>query len=301
VGLTSMEAADLRGRLGPVGVWLGSFGELPVSVEQEAAREIEALGYGALWYSEGGKEPLAHGRVLLEATDQMLVGSGIASIFNRDPVSMLDGAASLEHDHEGRFILGFGVSHERFVTARGQDYSKPVAKMRDYLAAIEAAAAVPLLPKVPVPVVLAALRPAMLQVATDHADGAHPYFVPVAHTRRARAALGPDRLLAPELMVLVDTDPVRAKAIARSAVAFYLTLPNYANDLRSLGYTKEDLVGGGSDRLVDDLVGWGSAEAVGQRVDEHLAAGADHVAVQPLGSLDDQLRQLRLLASALIR
>lgn len=190
MGLTSVELADVRARLGPVGVWLGSLGDQPASVERQVAREIEALGYGALWYSEGGQDSLAHGRALLEATEHLLVGSGIASIFNRDPGSMFHGASSLEHDRNGRFLLGLGVSHERFVTARGQDYSKPVDKMRSYLATMEVSHATPLSPTAPVPVVLAALRKGMLTVAAEHADGAHPYFVPVAHTRRARAALG---------------------------------------------------------------------------------------------------------------
>lgn len=300
MGLTSVELADVRARLGPVGVWLGSLGDQPASVERQVAREIEALGYGALWYSEGGQDSLAHGRALLEATEHLLVGSGIASIFNRDPGSMFHGASSLEHDHNGRFLLGLGVSHERFVTARGQDYSKPVDKMRSYLATMEVSHATPLSPTAPVPVVLAALRKGMLTVAAEHADGAHPYFVPVAHTRRARAALGTDRLLAPEQMDLVETDPIRARAVARSVAAFYLTLPNYANNLRSLGYDENELIGGGSDRLIDDLVAWGSVEAIRERVSEHHAAGADHVALQPLGSLDEQLRQLWQLAPNLL-
>jgi probable F420-dependent oxidoreductase len=298
MALTRAELADVRSRLGPVGVWLGSLGDQSAPAERKVAGEIEALGYGALWYSEGGKESLSHGRTLLEATNHLLVGSGIASIFNRDPTSMLHGAAVLEHEYGGRFLLGLGVSHKRFVAARGQDYSKPVDKMRDYLAAMEAERATLLSPAVPV--LLAALRKGMLTVAAEHADGAHPYLVPVAHTQRARAMLGLDKLLAPEQMVLVETDPARARAVARSVTTFYLTLPNYANNLRSLGYHEDELVGGGSDRVVDDLVAWGSVGAIRERVGEHHAAGADHVALQPLGSLDDQVRQLRLLAPSLL-
>jgi probable F420-dependent oxidoreductase len=151
----------------------------------------------------------------------------------------------------------------------------------------------------PVPVVLAALRPRMLELAAQSADGAHPCFVPVEHTRRARVSLGPDRLLAPELMVLIEPDASRAREVARATTASYLALTNYAESLRSLGYAEADVVGAGSDRLVDDIVAWGTPQAIRERVQEHLAAGADHVAIQPLGSFQEQRRQLRMLAPLL--
>ena len=151
---------------------------------------------------------------------------------------MLGGGLTLGEAYPGRFVLGIGVSHQRIVTARGHEYAKPVTTMRAYLDDMDAgrAEAAQLLPNPPVPVILAALRPNMLKLSGERADGAHPYFVPVSHTERAREALGPDRILAPELMVILDEDAVRARALARTVTALYLSLPNYADNLRWLGY-----------------------------------------------------------------
>ena len=193
-----------------------------------------------------------------------------------------------------------GVSHERLVASRGQAYGRPIATMSAYLDAMGAVAFAAPAPAVPVPVVLAALRPRMLELAGARTNGAHPYFVPVAHTAQARETLGPDRLLAPEQMVLLEPSPDRARVIARRSAAIYLSLPNYRESLRRLGYSDVDLDDGGSDRLIDDIVAWGGVEAVAARVEAHLEAGADHVAIQPLGGLDEQLRQLRELAPLLV-
>jgi len=154
---------------------------------------------------------------------------------------------------------------------------------------------------IPVPRVLAALRPRMLALARDRADGAHPYFVPVEHTPRAREALGPDKLLIPEQAVVLETDPAQARRIARDHMAIYLQLPNYLNNLRHLGYDEEDLAAGGSDRVVDAIVAWGSEDAIAARVRAHLDGGADHVVIQPLGDVPTALAQLGHLAPALLR
>jgi probable F420-dependent oxidoreductase len=174
--------------------------------------------------------------------------------------------------------------------------------MRAYLDAMDAADYAGPRPPEPVPRVLAALRPPMLELAAERADGAHPYLVPVEHTARARGILGRDRLLAPELFVLLERDPATARALARSALAWYLTLPNYANNLRWLGFADEDLAHGGSDRLIDAVVAWGDEEAIRARVQEHLDAGADHVCLQPIGRTQDDLGvdQLRALAPAVL-
>jgi probable F420-dependent oxidoreductase len=154
--------------------------------------------------------------------------------------------------------------------------------------------------EVPVPRVLAALRPKMLALARERSDGAHPYFVPTSHTALARQALGADRLLIPEQAVVLTTDADEGRRMARAHMATYLQLPNYVNNLKHLGYTDQDISGGGSDRLVDAIVAWGNEADIAKRVTEHIDAGADHVLLQPLGSLDEAVRQLEALAPAVL-
>ena len=298
--LTEADVGAVRSRIGRTGVWLGTLGSVAAETERDAAREIESLGYGALWFGEGGKESFAHAGVLLGATSELVIATGIASIYARDATAMRTASLTLGDAYPGRFVLGMGVSHERLVASRGQAYGRPIATMSAYLDAMGAVAFAAPAPAVPVPVVLAALRPRMLELAGARTTGAHPYFVPVAHTAQARETLGPDRLLAPEQMVLLEPSPERARVIARRSAAIYLSLPNYRESLRRLGYSDVDLDDGGSDRLIDDIVAWGGVEAVAARVEAHLEAGADHVAIQPLGGLDEQLRQLRELAPLLV-
>lgn len=290
--------------LGRVGVWLGALGWAPAVVERDVAPEIEELGYGALWYSEAhnGKESLSHGALLLAATQRMVVASGIANVWVRDPTAMTAGANALAEAFPGRFVLGLGVSHPPQVAPRGHAYGKPVATMRSYLEAMDAAGYTGPRPSEPLPRLLGALRPAMLELAAAMADGAHPYLVPVEHTRRARAILGRDKLLATEQFVLLEDDPAEARRLGREAIAWYLTLPNYTDNLRWLGFGDDDLSAGGSDVLVDALVAWGDEQAIRGRVLEHLEAGANHVCIQPVGHGSDTLgmNQLRRLGPALL-
>lgn len=296
---------EIRGtRLGRVGVWLGRLGWQPAAVEREAVAEIEALGFEAVWFSEShtNKEALSHAGILLAATDRLTVASGIANIYTRDPTAMNAGANALAEAYPNRFVLGIGVSHLSQVTHRGHQYGKPVATMRAYLDEMDAAGYEGPKPAEPFPRVLAALRPNMLALAAERTDGAHPYLVPVEHTRRAREALGDGVLLAPEQFVLLEEDAAKAREAGRAAVGWYLEQPNYANNLRWLGFEDDDFGPPASDRLVDALVAWGDEAAIAARVREHLDAGADHVCIQPIGSPDDDLglEQLRRLAPALL-
>ncbi|HWV85660.1 MAG TPA: TIGR03620 family F420-dependent LLM class oxidoreductase [Capillimicrobium sp.] len=291
--------SDLRERIGRVGVWSGLLGSSSAADERAAAAEIERLGFGAIWYSEtpAGKEALVHAGILLAATERVLVASGIASVYARDAIATANGATALAEAHDGRFVLGLGVSHAPAVARRGHEYGRPVATMREYLDAMASAQPSFPPPSEPVPIVLAALRRRMLELAAERTAGAHPYLTPPEHTERARAILGPDALLAPEQMVLLETDPARAREIARRTVSYYLDLPNYASNLRELGFGDDDLADGGSDRLIDAIVAWGDEAAIAARVRDHLDAGADHVCVQPLdATLAGQMAQLRRLA-----
>jgi probable F420-dependent oxidoreductase len=301
--ITPEEAQALRDRIGRVGVWLGSIALQPAQEERAAITQIEALGYGAAWFGEGptNREALSHAGLLLAASEKLEVATGIANIWARDATAAIDGANTLNEAYNSRFLLGLGVSHAPIVEYRGHEYAKPLTAMRRYLEAIDAQTYTAPPPEHPPPVVLAALREKMLELARERTAGAHPYFVPPEHTARARAILGPVPLLAPEQVVVLEPDSDRARELGRQHMTPYLTLPNYVNNLRSLGYEEADFGDGGSERLVDAIVAWGDEEAIARRVREHLEAGADHVAVQAFAeSADAALDQLRRLAPSLL-
>ncbi|MGV9304445.1 TIGR03620 family F420-dependent LLM class oxidoreductase [Nonomuraea sp. NPDC003727] len=289
---------------GRIGVWYPLFGRAPAPVVREAAAELEELGYSTLWVNENStsREPFASAALLLAATTRIAVGTGIANIWARDATAMAAGRATLGEAYPGRFVLGIGVSHGGLVTGRGHAYDKPLTAMRAYLDGMDAAAT-GMVSGGDAPRLLAALRPRMLELSRDRADGAHTYFGPPEHTARARAILGKERLLVPELAVILEPDPAKARQAAREHMAYYLALPNYVNNLRDLGYTDADFADGGSDRLADAIVAWGDEQAVAKRVRAHLDAGADHIALQPLtaGGFDmaDGMRQLTRLADTL--
>ena len=272
--------------IGRVGLWTFTLDLRPAEEVRDLVPEIEAMGWGCVWIPEAvNRDAMVNSSLLLSSSTTLKVGTGIASIWARDAMTTAASLHSLSEAWPGRFVLGLGVSHQPMVDhLRGQDYSRPFSKMRDYLAAMDGA--LYMSPKADeTHVVLAALGPRMLELAGTAADGAHPYFVPVEHTAFARERLGPDALLAPEQAVVVSTDPEEARRVAREHMATYLGLPNYTNNLRRFGWGDDDLADGGSDALVDAIVAWGDEQAVLDRVAAHHDRGADHVALQVL-SLD---------------
>jgi probable F420-dependent oxidoreductase len=275
-------------RVGRVGVWIRSNALLPgeESGDKEAAgaiEELEEFGYGTVWLGMADGD-LSQVAWLLGRTRRIAVATGIVSIWAHPPEKTSAAYAGVSAKYPDRVLLGLGVSHHHLVEAMGESYTRPYQKMVDYLDALDAA-------EPPVPAqgrALAALGPRMLRLAGSRSLGAHPYLVTPEHTRQAREILGDGPLLAPEQKVVLETDPAKAREIGRQSVSFYLGAPNYVHNLQRLGYTEDDLTGGGSDRLVDALVAWGDASAVLARVREHHEAGADHVAIQvltPDGSL----------------
>jgi probable F420-dependent oxidoreductase len=270
--------------LGRIGIWTYHLNYQPTSRVREVAAELEEHGYGALWIGEAfHREPLTAAAVLLSATNRMVVATGIANIWVRDPVTMTAAQLTLAEAYPERFLLGLGVSHARLVEGlRGHQYQRPLTAMRRYLDAMdEAASAYRAVKPLKRPSrVLAALGPKMLALAAERADGAHPYLVTPEHTAKARCQLGREPWLAPEQAVVLESDPGQARSIARRHVSRYLDLPNYTNNLRRLGFTEDDLAGRGSNRLIDAIVAWGDVEAIRRRIMEHSAAGADHVCMQ---------------------
>ena len=286
-------------QLGRVGVWLGSISLWPSNDEREAVRTIERLGYGAVWIGEShvNREIFAHAATLLGCTERIVVATGVAGIWSRDPSASANGAAALAEAFPGRFVLTLGVSHAPIVNRRGHDYAKPFTAMREHLDGMAATRYAAPAPAEPAPVLLAALAPRMMRLAAERTDGSHPYLVTPDHTDWAREMLGPGKILAPEQGVVLLDDPDAARRAARDHLAVYLPLENYTNCWRRLGFGDDDLEDGGSDRLVDALVAWGDEEAVADRVRAHLDAGATHVPVQALGA--DPVGQLERLAPVL--
>ncbi|WP_330339747.1 LLM class F420-dependent oxidoreductase [Streptomyces sp. NBC_00557] len=263
--------STLKDRIGRYGIWsIGLRAEDPARRGElaEAAAELEQLGYGAGWL--GGSSAARHAVPLLEATRTLTVGTSIQSIWDYDAETSAASFAEADAAHPGRFLLGLGVSHAKLA----DQYRRPYSALVAYLDALDTAG---------VPAdrrVLAALGPKTLELSRDRAAGAVPYLVTAEHTAQAREILGPGPLLAPELKVVLETDPSRARSLARETLAMYLALPNYTNNFLRLGFTGDDLTDGGSDRLVDAVFAWGDESRIRDRIHTFHEAGADHVALQ---------------------
>jgi probable F420-dependent oxidoreductase len=286
-----------------IGIWTGAFEQQPAGKVKAAVAELEQLGYGAVWFSEGfGRESLTQAGLLLSASSHIVVSTGITNIYGRDPVTAAAAQKALSEAYPERFVLGLGVSHIPLVEQlRGTTYQKPVAKMSSYLDAIDKAPYGSIAPAKTYRV-LAALGPKMLELAARRSDGAHTYNVTPEHTKSARQILGKDPLLCVEQAAVLESDPVKARKIARAFLALYLTLPNYTNNFLRFGFTQEDCKGEGSDRLIDAIVAWGDVDAIRSRIHAHLAAGADHVCIQVLSADPKSLpmREWQELAKSLV-
>ncbi|AXB44505.1 TIGR03620 family F420-dependent LLM class oxidoreductase [Amycolatopsis albispora] len=286
-----------RAALGAVGIWLPNAPlKPPVEVERRETRRLDTLGYGSLWSGEGVgvREALAIHGILLGDTRNLVFGTGIANVWSRPASTLQAGAATLAAAHPGRFVLGVGIGHAFQAARTGGDY-RPLSQLRDYLSTMDAEAAENP-PAEAFPRVLAAVGPRMLELARERTEGAHPFFTPVEHTAFAREVLGPDKLLIPQLHVLLETDPVRARESQHDWLGYALGVKAYANAWRRFGYEP-----GLSDRFIDAAVAWGDEEAIARRVREQLDAGADHVLVTPsVGSLPEQADMLEKLAPALL-
>src|SRR5215510_3184525 len=272
-------------QLGKLGVWAGLDG-MTAADALAFAQRVEQRGFHTLWTPESrGRNVLVNAAWLLAGTSTLIVATGIANIYARDAVAMANAQRGLNEQSGNRFLLGLGVSHRPLVSdLRGHVYARPVATMRSYLEAMRLAPYLAPPPSEPPRTVLAALGPKMLALSAEMTDGAHPYCVTPEHTAQARHILGPGKLLCPELMVLLQTDPAKARDAARTALSTYIQLENYANNWRRLGFTDDDLAGGGSNRLIDANVAWGDEGAIRKRIQQFWDAGADHISIQSIHS-----------------
>jgi probable F420-dependent oxidoreductase len=268
---------------------LGRFGSFGMGVTPEQAKDIEALGYGAVWVGGSPPAELDWVEPILEKTTTLQVATGIVNIWTADVGPVSESFHRIEKAYPGRFLLGIGVGHPE----AHQAYRKPFDALNDYLDKLD---------EYGVPknrLVVAALGPQVLKLSARRSAGAHPYLTTPEHTAQARELIGPDAFLAPEHKVVLTTDADKARAVGRKALNIYLGLTNYLNNFRRLGFTDEDLAKPGSDRFVDAVVAYGSTDSIAERLKQHLDAGADHVPVQVLTSPDKVVPALAELAGPL--
>lgn len=273
-------------RIGGVGIWSR---ELRFNTDraacQDAARELEQLGYKALWLPDAGGDPLGVAGELLGMTERLTAATGILNIWMHDPANIARQYRQTLDRFGDRFVLGLGNSHAPLVDAGSPGrYQRPVTRILDFLDGLQAAGL-----DTREETVLAALGPRMQGIVRERAAGSHPYLVTAGYLRSSRELIGNGKLLAPELSVVLAADPTRARAQARAHLAGYLTLPNYVSNFRRMGFGDEELRDGGSDRFVDEVVAWGDVARIGQRVAEYFDAGADHVCLQVVEVPDEQL------------
>ena len=269
-------------RLGRIGIWR-RYQPGPGIVP-----ELEALGYGTLWL--GSSPSLADARTYLEASEEITIATGILNIWQHEPADVAREHLALTAAYPGSFLLGIGVGHPEATS----DYKRPLTAMRNFFDGLDAGG----VPREEM--VAAALGPKMLDLAAERSLGTHPYFTTPDHTRFARERVGSDALVAVEVAVVVETDTERARADARAYAKLYLGLTNYTSNLLRFGFTEADIADGGSDRLIDEVIPNGSAEAIAEAVQAHFDAGADHVCLQPLGHGPAPVDDYAALAEALL-
>ncbi len=290
-----MNVASLKQRLGRIGIWSLElrFGDSGQAIA--AASELDALGFGAIWIPGGvGGDVLGSVGRLAAATRKTVIATGILNIWKHQAAEIGDWWQAQTAATQARVLLGLGVSHGPVI---GEAYARPLAAMRGFLDQLA---------EQHVPgeaLCLAALGPKMLELAGARTAGVHPYLVSPAHTAKAREILGAGKLVAPEQGVVLESDPERAREMGRQVLEHYRRLPNYVNNWLRLGFSETD-VADLSARLVDTIIAWGTVEQIKARVEEHLAAGADHVCLQAItGAGSDISKALpvwRELAAALL-
>ncbi|MEM9620878.1 MAG: TIGR03620 family F420-dependent LLM class oxidoreductase [Pseudomonadota bacterium] len=267
---------------GKLGVWY-FFDGVSSATAAEAAQRIEKLGYGTLWIPETvGRNPMVLASWLLANTKTLNLATGIVNIYHREPGVTVAAQKSLAEQSDGRFLLGMGVSHKPLVEGvRGLEYGPPVATMRSYLEKMQASIYQGLPPAEEPATVIAALGPKMLELAATACAGAHPYFTTPEHTHMARGILGPEPMLCVEQKVILETDPAKARELAKPVAKIYNRLPNYRNNWLRMGLSEDD-VDNLSDKFIDATFAWGTVEDIKARIAEHMDAGASHVCVQPV-------------------
>lgn len=264
--------------VGGTGIWSRELRYGDAAQAADAAQELEELGYTALWVPDTGGDLFAALANLMAATQRTTVATGILNLWMHSPAETARRFVEMTVEYGPRFLLGIGVSHARLIDRVREPgtYQRPIQQVVEFLDGLDSAAS----PVAEGDRVLAALGPRMLEVARQRTAGTHLYLVTAEHTAVARAALGPESVVAVEQSVVFESDPEAARVLARQHLVTYLDLPNYTNNWKRIGFTDDDLAQGGSDRLVDALYAWGDVTSIARRVEAHRDAGASHVCVQ---------------------
>lgn len=279
---TTTGAAAGKPDLGKFGVWTVN----PVS--PDVAVELESLGYGAVWVSSFAPDDLSWVDPIFDRTTTLKAATGIINIWTSPAGPVAEAFHRLEHRHPGRFVLGIGAGHREAIT----QWEKPFDALNAYLDDLD---------RYGVPAdrrVLAALGDGILKLSARRAAGAHPYLTTPEHTARAREVMGPAAFLAPEQKIVLSGDTTEARALGRGVLDLSLGLANYRNSWKRIGFSDNDVAKPGSDALVDAVIAYGSPNQVAHRLQQHIAAGADHVAIQVIGTTEP-LPALTTLAPAL--
>jgi len=275
---------------------LGYFDTMSGVESVEFERVVEKLGYSVLWVPETfGRDPFVMATHLLNATRDIVVGTAIANVWKREAIATGAAARTIAELFSDRFILGLGVSAGPFMIRNGLKYAKPVTFMREYLASIKSGLFKAPLPSHEPPMVIAGLLPKMLRLGAEASDGIITALMPPAHIARLRGELGPNKLLLAQQMVMLEKDAQKARAGVRAFMRFYLNAPPYQRNFKAMGFSDDDLRGGGSDHLVDSIIAWGDERHLHERIAQHYQAGADHVYVIPLTAAGDRLPDMRVV------
>ena len=263
---------------------------------RDFARTVERLGYSALWVPETfGRDPFVMATDLLNVTEEIVVGTGIANVWKREPMATAGAARTIAELFDQRFILGLGVSAGPFMQRNGLRYERPVAFMREYLERMTTAPFKAPEPAHAPPVVIAGLRPKMLRLGAEAADGIITALTPPAQIAKMRAVLGPNKLLLAQQMVMLENDAAKARAGVRTFMRFYLNAPPYRLHFRAMGFAEDELSNGGSDRLIDQVIAWGDEGVLRERIEAHRRAGANHVYLIPLSASGERLPEMRVI------
>lgn len=268
--------------VGKLGVWY-FFDDVSSAAAAESAKRLEALGYDTLWLPETvGKNPFVLASWLLANTTKLKLATGIANIYHREPTVSRALQYTLAEQSDDRFMMAIGVSHKPLVEGvRKLEYGPPVTTMRNYLEQMDTAPYRAVQADSDPLTLIAALGPKMIELAKTHTQGAHPYFTGPSHTKMAREILGEGPLLCVEQKVILETDPQKARDLARPVASIYNRLPNYRNNWLRMGLSEDD-IDNLSDRFIDETFAWGDVDALKARIAEHMDAGADHVCIQPI-------------------
>ncbi|MBI3800942.1 MAG: TIGR03620 family F420-dependent LLM class oxidoreductase [Deltaproteobacteria bacterium] len=262
------------------------------------ARKVEQWGYSVLWVPDAmGREVFSLSASLLSQTERLVVGPGVVIVYAYEPIAIANASRTLGELFADRFILGLGVSNRGANDRRGIAYEKPVSFVREYLAKMKAAPYNAPTPQQQPPIVLSGMMPKMLQLAATETQGTLTYFTTTEQVARIRQTLGPNPWLCAIQAVLLETEATKARALARRYMQTYLAIDHYVQRLRSLGYGDADLANGGSDRLVDAIVAWGSEDQLRERIADQFKVGATHVSILPLNPRGEARPDERVIAA----